>query len=292
VKFVLVGAGKVGTSLTGALVSKGWQCAAVVHTHSRVDIDYKVRRILASKVVPIESLKDIDYDVMIISVKDDFIGSVVQKLMVNSIANWEGKFVFHTSGTLGLDSLYMIEKMGGAVGSLHPMAPFPNKYDVSRAFGIYYDFLGSPSAERVVRAMVKLLDSKIIVLKSTDQKIFLHIASVFSSNFVTILLLAAENIMSEKCGIAKSKEILNPIVSSSVQNFFRMNGIEALTGPLVRGDTNVVKSHLKFLENEPDILQLYKSVSKLGIELLSRDSSFRKNKQFITKLAKLLEEFS
>ncbi|MGC8595636.1 MAG: Rossmann-like and DUF2520 domain-containing protein [Candidatus Kryptoniota bacterium] len=291
-KFVLIGAGKVGTSLSTALVSRGWKCAAVVHTHSRGDPDSKVKRLLASNVIPLASLRDFDYDVIIISVKDDFIQNVVQRLTEDPAINWKGKCVLHTSGTLGLDSFSAIEKKDGAVGSLHPLASFPDKYQAARAFGIYYDFLGTPSAVRVARAIAKLLNSKIIILKSPEQKVFLHIASVFASNFVTISLLEAEKIMLEKCGIAESKDVLSPLVLSSIENFLRFNGAHSLTGPLVRGDGDVIKSHMKLLENEPVILQLYKSASRVGIELLAKDDLFRNNKRSITKLRKLLEEFS
>lgn len=291
-KFVLIGAGKVGTSISSALVSKGWECLGVGRSHLSGHTDERIKKYLASRVFPIKSLAHLDYDVMIISVKDDYLAGVVERLSEDLKVNWKGKYLFHTSGALGLDMFRGIENKGGLTGSLHPVATFPKKYEKSQALGIYYDFFGSAQAARVARAMVRLLESKIIILNSAHQKAYLHIASVFASNFVTIALLAAERIMSEKCGVKKSKEVLSPLLLSSVENFLHMRGTDALTGPLARGDRFVVESHLKFLENEPDILQFYRSASKLGIELLSGDGLFRNNKQSLIKLRKLLEEFS
>ena len=86
------------------------------------------------------------------------------------------------------------------------------------------------------------------------------------SNFaVTLADIAKE--MLEECGFDDKTvfEAMGPLISKNADNIVRKGTIEALTGPIERGDVQTVEKHMSVLSGEE--LLLYKSLARRTLRL-------------------------
>jgi predicted short-subunit dehydrogenase-like oxidoreductase (DUF2520 family) len=246
-------------------------------------------------IVPHPSLVCSDFKILLIAVQDDKIQSVVTELSAFRQIDWSSKVVFHTSGMKRVGILSPLKKLGAAVGALHPIAAFANEYQPEAAHGICYDFFGDKAALSFARQITKLLTSRLIVLGSERQRALLHIASAIASNSTVVAVRSAEKLISSFVSPSDAKALTAGLLSSTVRNLSTNIGMKSLTGPLARGDVEVVSEHIKSLESERALLQFYKSWSQLGVELLLKDehnrSRYSPNKRRTLKeIRRLLEE--
>ncbi|MCL5267198.1 MAG: DUF2520 domain-containing protein [Bacteroidetes bacterium] len=290
VDFSLIGPGRVGSSVALALSESGYSCRSIVYK----PLSRRERRLLTDKfpranlvTSPAKLLPD--FKVLFIAVKDDQICDIAAELSRVSDIDWKCKTVLHFSGIVGLEALSNLQELGASTGALHPISPFAAKYSPEFARSIYYDFLGTATALRYAREIVKRLQSKLIVLHSEEERALLHIASVIASNSVVIAVKSAEEMISSFIKRRDSKSILNNLLSSTTENISSKDGIDALTGPLVRGDINVIESHIKALRGKVRVLQFYKSSSLLGIEAMLKQEHNGRRRTTLIKIKKLLE---
>ena len=126
----IIGAGRVGQTVAKRLHKLGWQIGAVV-TRSRQSARAAVRAIGAG--TPHASLtpEALDADVILLSVPDDVLANVAQKLAKIGRAalakKSRAKIVLHTSGALDHRVLAPLARRGVSTGSMHPMQTFSGR---------------------------------------------------------------------------------------------------------------------------------------------------------------------
>jgi predicted short-subunit dehydrogenase-like oxidoreductase (DUF2520 family) len=94
-----------------------------------------------------------------------------------------------------------------------------------------------------------------------NRKELYHAGAVFLTNFVVALVHAGTELLSE-CGLDKAfiGEASRRLFLTNAENIYASDAVSALTGPVERGDAEVVKNHLACLE-EP-LRGLYATLSK------------------------------
>lgn len=285
--FSLIGPGRVGTSLAMSLEGKSWICKCIVRKgESRAQLKKLKFSFGSARVVAHASLMPDDFRVLVIAVQDDEIQSVVAELSTIKQIDWRAKVVIHTSGVKSVGSLLPLKKRGAAVGAFHPIAAFANEYQPQAVRGIYYDFFGDKVALSLAREITAQLGSKLIILHSEQQRILLHIASVIASNSTVVAIRSAEKLISDFVSSVDAKALMAGLLTSTVRNLHNNNGMKSLTGPLTRGDVEVISDHIKALESYKRLLQFYKSWSLLGVEMLSRARPEKKAQ--LKKIRKIL----
>ena len=290
IKFSLVGPGRVGTSVALALERKGWVCRSIVsNPSSRREQQLLNRKFPGTKLLtsPVDLLPD--FDVLFVAVRDDEVRGIISQLSKASQVDWKGKTVFHFSGIVPLDALTELHESGAAIGALHPISPFAQKYSPDFSRSIYYDFLGTPEALRYAREIAKGLRSKLLVLHSEKERAMLHVASVIASNTVVIAVKSAEEMISGFIERRDAKSLLSKLLSSTAENVSTKDGMSALTGPLVRGDFDIIESHMRALRGKSRILDYYRSASLLGIDELLKHESRGPRRTVLNRIKKLLE---
>jgi predicted short-subunit dehydrogenase-like oxidoreductase (DUF2520 family) len=123
----------------------------------------------------------------------------------------------------------------------------------------------------------------------TDRKALYHAAAVTSSGHVTALVdLAVE--MLQKSGLNKrqARQILNPLLESTVQNLKNSDAADALTGTFARGDTATVKRHLEAISSVrlDEAMAAYQLLGGRSLKL-AQAKGLDKNR--VKKIRKLLE---
>lgn len=286
--FSLIGPGRVGSSLALALEAIGWRANSflVKEEHSASVNALKVHFPFANITSDVTLLVYLS-DVVLITVQDDEIAGMVKSLAKNPNIRWKSKVVLHMSGIVNLRVLRPLKKLGASVGALHPVAAFANEFNPVSAREIWYDFFGERPAQIVARRIVSALDSRFVVLRSENQRTILHLAASIASNSTAVAISAAEGMLKGLLKHKDAKELMQSLLFSTVRNLSENEGIRSLTGPLVRGDTEVIGRHLKALENNPTLSQFYKSWSLLGVDLLLKNGN---NETRLRKIKEMLEK--
>lgn len=159
-----------------------------------------------------------------------------------------GPLVGHCSGATTLAPL-----AGHRAFSLHPLMTVPRQGTT--------DFAGASAAvagQPVARWLAEALGMKPIEVADEDRPAY-HAAASMASNFLVTLEAAAERV-ARTAGVGRAD--LVPLVRATVENWAR-DGAEALTGPIVRGDSQTVARHREALgARTPDLLALYDALAK------------------------------
>ena len=267
--FSIVGAGRLGTALGTALVSRGWRVEVIVDKDARAARES--RRIIGSgRASTSPAAAAAAKGPVIIAVPDDVIGRVASAL-ARSGGAWAGRSVFHTSGLVPSSVLGPLARRGAQVASLHPVQSFPRKDAPASIFkGITWGLEGETAAIDAAEEIVRSLRGHVLLLSAKDKSLY-HAACVLASNAFVALEWAAAGVL-QKAGIAEDAAAgtLFPLVQGTLQNVKSFGLEKALTGPVLRGDVATVRKHLEALRVAPEAREVYVAAGKLILRLAAK----------------------
>lgn len=211
----VVGGGRAGRSLAGALGNAGWDVVGIL---GRGDA-------LAGAAA--------GTDLLVIATPDDVIGEVASQ-----VTDQPDAVVAHLSGSLGLDVLWGHTR----VGAIHPLVslPEPRRGAVRLASGAWFALAGDPLVQRVVED----LHGRWFPVADEDRAAY-HAAAVVASNHLVALLGQVERI-AEPIGVPM--EAYLDLARATLENVGSMGAAAALTGPAARGDWGTMSKHLDALD--------------------------------------------
>ncbi len=169
------------------------------------------------------------------------------------------KYIFHFSGLLS--SAIFPKSRNIYRGSIHPFATFPDIV-LPPARNKYYLFVeGNEPALRAIKCIFAKRYFSIKRLKGF-QKTKYHLLGVFSSNLLIGLVWAICE-LTKDIGWTKKEinEVIIPIIEETLHNISGKGLNNALSGPLERGDIEVIKKHLSTLKKNKDLSNIYKTLS-------------------------------
>lgn len=247
----VIGAGKVGRSLAKAYHCNGGKLGFLVNRsveHAKESVS------LVGVGIPLSfnDLKGKELDgILAITVPDRKIEEMVEFL--NNYCDLSGvSFAFHCSGYM--DSR-VLSPLSIPYACVHPIFAFGRVVNPEELEGVYYDVSGNEKGLEYARELVRSL--KGIPLKvNEDQKKVLHLAAVISSNFGLTLMAQAVKLC-QMVGVDIEKALLR--LMKSVLSNVEIAGLKkSATGPVVRGDWNVVNAERELLKLlDPDSVDLY-----------------------------------
>lgn len=202
-----------------------------------------------------------EFDLIILSVPDDQIENVVDKIYLSS-KRVKGVIICHTSGTISYKVLKPLRKKGFIIGSLHPYFSF---YKIREDVPIEnIRFTLSCDRDKKDYVLRVLKRAKIEALFIEDyKKVPYHISAVFVSNFSAALLKIAYELL-KRAGFNSviSERFIFSLLDSTIFNL-RNYGIErTITGPAIRRDKRVLDIHKIYLKRENTLLfRIYSDIS-------------------------------
>ena len=247
-----VGAGAVGTALALALSQRGYAVrAAASRTHASA-----LR--LAARVPGVEACHDAQDVVdrcatVFLTVPDDAIADVAGAL------TWRhGQAAVHCSGATPLDSLRAPRSQGALVGGFHPLQTFPSPESAARGLaGTAFGIEAAPPLRDELQRMAETLGGRPIDLRAEDRALY-HASAVAVCGLVATLVGLSADLWSGFATPGEGLRALLPLVRGTLESLERDGLPAALTGPLTRGDTTTVDSHLEALEAaSPVLLPIY-----------------------------------
>lgn len=162
----------------------------------------------------------------------------------------------HTSGATGLDAL---TAAGGEGFGLHPLQTFVGGEGLEAFSGVGCAVAGtSPGALAAARGLAAALAMRTFELADSDRPAY-HAAASIASNFLVTLEHAAEQVAAG-AGLkaSEARDLLAPLVQSTVGNWAAGGPQRALTGPVARGDGETVeRQRAAVAESAPGFLALF-----------------------------------
>jgi predicted short-subunit dehydrogenase-like oxidoreductase (DUF2520 family) len=268
---VIVGAGRMGLALGAALQASGTVDRMLFHGRAleppwhplftpedpahpeSAPAEYRMMP------MPVPS----DATVLILAVPDSAIAEVAWDVARAGPAP-PACAALHISGALSTDPLAPLHSAGYATGSMHPLQTIANPLTgADRLAGCGFALAGEPAAVRAARRLIGALDGTAILVPPTLRPLY-HAGAVTASNFLVTLAAAAAGML-RSAGVEGDDALraLLPLMRGTLANLEEVGLPGALTGPIVRGDTETVRMHLARLSGEARAVYC-----ALGIETL------------------------
>ena len=197
---------------------------------------------------------------VLIAVPDRQISQAVEDLVVTEV-DWAGKTVVHTSGAHAADALSALRGAGALTASVHPLQSFPGPAQPDALKGAFVTMEGDAKAIKLARKFFEAAGSRVVSVSAAD-KVAIHAAASVISNFtVTVASLAREILQTTRLGEQEIVGMLQPLLEGTVANIRERGPDRALTGPVVRGDTETVARHVEMLaDRAPHLITAYVAI--------------------------------
>jgi len=265
----ILGAGRVGRALGRRLREEGWKIGAVV-TRNEATARKAVRFIGAGQAHAVAVRSILASPVILITVPDDAIAEVTGELARIGGEELHGKIVLHTSGALDSSALHAVKRHGAAVGSMHPLQTFTGK-NVPSLDGKIFAIEGDPAAVRAARQLARALGGSPVPIVA-GKKVLYHAAAAMAAGGVLAVEEAATQLLLS-LGMARREAVraLLPLTCQVLDNFERFGPRSAWTGPLSRGDYEIVAAHMKALRDSPEeFAAAYSALNRLAARAMAQ----------------------
>ena len=266
----IIGAGRVGRALGRALREAGWNVFGVV-TQSNPTARRAVRFIGQGRAFVGISRQAVSPRCILIATPDSCIRSVADELARITAEEWKGKVVLHTSGALASGVLEPLRAFGASVGSLHPLQTFSG-IGVPPLEGRVFAIEGDPGALKFARQIVRALGGYVLQLPVSGKAAYHAAASMAAGQVLTVLEAATNMMMSIGIKRRDAVRALLPLTRQVLDNFERVGARAAWTGPLARGDFEVIAAHEAALRDFPsEYRKAYEHLNRLAARVLSQN---------------------
>ena len=266
-KIGIIGAGRVGTAFALALSGSGAEISGAFGRTARgVDfISYKLGKTFHNNIS--QAIKEAD--IVLLTVPDSDIANIAVKIHEDCASDIFGKTFLHCSGALTSAELGPLGRAGGYTGSLHPIQTFASKEDGWKGMhGIFFGYEGSAEAREKALQLVRILNGTLLDIKSEAKPIY-HAAACILSNY-TVALSHVCGMLLDAAGIHKDIGIkaFMPLLKNTVDNIAAEGSLNALTGPIARGDCATVAGHLNALDgSDIGASELYRVLGRITVRL-------------------------
>lgn len=215
----VVGRGRAGGSLAGALVAAGWSEAQPV-----LRDDPPERLAAAAR----------DVDLLVVATPDGEVAGVAAA--VEPVAD---TVVAHLAGSLGLDVLAPHRRRA----AIHPLVslPDPETGAARLAAGAWFAVAG----DRLAREVVEALGGRAFSVDDGDRAAY-HAAACIAANHLVALMGQVERVAPDGVPL----EAYLDLARGALDNVSRLGPAAALTGPAARGDDVTIARHLAALPDD------------------------------------------
>ena len=256
-KLAVIGPGKVGQAMAILLQRAGFTLAAIGgrNAESTARAAQQLSPAVSACTIP-EAAQAAD--VVLITVKDDAIEQVVDLCRFR-----QGATVIHMSGTHSSDVLQSArDRFGCTCASMHALQTFARvEQALATIPGCYCFIEGDDTATTIAQHIAQTLQMHPVPL-TAGKKAMYHAAAVMACNFLTALMDCVEQ-TAEQAGLAPhiTRTAFAPLIDTTLRNIRAYTPLSALTGPIVRGDVETVRTHLQAMTDHPELADVYRALA-------------------------------
>lgn len=262
----IVGPGRLGSALVAALVRAHYTVTEII-ARNKAESPRKARalaKVARARVCTPEDAR-LNAHLIWFCVPDREIATAATAL--TPLASWKGKIAFHSSGALASHELNVLRRRGAAVASVHPLMTFVSGAIPSLA-GVPFALEGDAAAVQMARRIVHDLGAMPFMIRKKDKAAY-HAWGAFASPLIVAALVTAEQV-ARAAGLSASeaRRKMLPIVRQTIENYAKLGPAGASSGPLVRGDTEIVIRHLEVLKKIPEARNVYLALARSAVRYL------------------------
>ncbi|MGI9319089.1 MAG: Rossmann-like and DUF2520 domain-containing protein [bacterium] len=263
----LVGCGKAGSVLAYLWHQAGIFNIGRIVTRSRKSAGHAVKRLGVG--TPVSSLNELgEAELTMIAVPDQHIVQVASSLAEHNTIS-PGSIVFHLSGALESSELTKSGLANAQVASVHPLRSFADFHtSVADFSGTWCGYEGSSELWPLLNRAFEQIGARMFQIEP-NQKLIYHSASVIVSNYVNALVESGLSAY-QLAGIDRDtgQNLIEPILRNTCENIISSDPGTALTGPIARGDWQIVRQELEKLESaNSDLAEVYRVMGKATLAL-------------------------
>jgi predicted short-subunit dehydrogenase-like oxidoreductase (DUF2520 family) len=275
-RVAIVGAGNLGSALVHSLQQAGYAIEAVVARSGGVSLRRAQRLAQQVGAGTVTDLSGVEARLVWFCVPDSAIAAAAQSLVRRG--EWKGRVAVHSSGALTSDKLAALRRRGAAVASVHPLMTFVRQSRPSLR-GVPFAIEGDAAAVRVARRVVQDLGGHAYSIRKKDKAAY-HAWGTFASPLFTALLATTEEVATlAGVGRKAARQRMIPILLQTLANYASFGAAGAFSGPIVRGDVDTVKRHLRVLRGSGAAREVYMALAGSALRYLPA-----KNKQALKQL--------
>ena len=263
----IIGPGRVGRTL-GALLQRAGLCAVRdVLSAEIATAESAVAFITAGRAVRV--LREMQAaNLWLLTPPDAAIASVAMALVATGQVR-PGDVVFHCSGSQSSSLLAPLAAAGALIASVHPLKSFADPEAAAQSFkGTYCAAEGDAAALAVLIPLFEQLGARVTAIDPAGKTLY-HAASVLVCNDLTALMEAGLRAY-EQAGIERqtAQTMMEPLVRETLDNVFTLGTTRALTGPVARGDAEVLARQLAALNTlDTRIADAYRALNHIALDL-------------------------
>jgi len=238
----VVGAGRVGLALAAGFARAGHHLAGVAPRSP------ESRGTAAGRLPGVPLLGPADLaaqaSVLLVTVPDDAVASVVMGLAADGVLH-TGQAVVHTSGRHGLAVLDAAAAAGAIPLALHPAMTFQGtSEDVERLTGTHFGVTARGRHWALAEQLVAALGGHPVSVPEELRPLW-HAGLAHGANHLVTLVSSALEVI-RATGASDPAAVLRPLLTAALDGALA-SGMQALTGPVARGDAATVSAHLDAL---------------------------------------------
>jgi len=273
----IIGPGRLGGALALALERSGYSIETIVYRSFEPAREVASKLLAEPSLIAFDQLDSLSSPVILIASGDPEIERISARL-----ADFltRAQTVLHTSGSLSSDTLSALRHIGCAVGSMHPLVSISDPVMGSERFdGAYFCVEGDAAAIKVGTDLASALGAKPFTIESRFKPLY-HAAAVTASGHLVALIDVSIEMLSN-CGLSAvdAKEILMPLIDSTLENLKIQTPDEALTGTFARADSAAFERHLAAMLEviSPDAVEIYLALAERSLTLALRRGADKYN---------------
>lgn len=253
-KVGIVGLGRAGKAMAYLLKQRGYEVLVVPHKITDEKVYLHGEKFYVKDLQAVARLTDL----LFITTPDNVISEIAQDLQ--DCKNITIKAVLHMSGSMTSHVLKPLKSRNIKVGALHPLQSLASiEQAIENLPGTYFSFEGDNELVEWVTLLVNKMGGNLKIIPRAEVKTYYHCGACIASNYLVVLVYLAVQCLQE-AGFTEEegRQALIPLIKGTINNLSNLPLPSALTGPVVRGDSQTIQSHLKALEeNLPQLLPAY-----------------------------------
>jgi predicted short-subunit dehydrogenase-like oxidoreductase (DUF2520 family) len=168
----------------------------------------------------------------------------------------EDSILVHTSGSVPLEVLGY--SSASFTGIFYPLQTFSKDRTIDFS---EVPFLLESEDETTLQKLKKLAKSisPLQYLIRSRDRLALHVAAVFASNFSNHMLRISEEIMARQ---GLDFEMMKPLIIETISKSLELGARKAQTGPAIRSDLGTLDMHFRFLNYNEQAAEIYRLISQ------------------------------
>lgn len=245
----ILGAGNVAYHLAHWFSAKGYLIEAVWNRTN--ECSESLAASVGSKAV--RDIRDLPStsDLYLLCLSDDALPELIRKISGLGLSD---KIVAHTSGS---SPISLFAEAFRNYGAFYPLQTFSKGKQMNVEDVPFFITANNEKTTEKLGFLAMDMSGKCYPI-TDDQRAMIHLSAVFACNFTNHLFCISQKLMEEN---RLSFELLQPLISETVQKALEQNPCTVQTGPAIRNDLNIINKHLSMLDSREDLKKIYELLS-------------------------------